>query len=90
MDERYGAEAGNLLRGRLADIRAADSLGDVPLLALSPLRDNMSDEAAVSVGAGLTITIKANHQKPLRVANGGTDWPRVGRILIQRIEQAHG
>ena len=35
MDERFGAQAGALLRRWLADIRAADCLRDVPLIRLS-------------------------------------------------------
>lgn len=90
MDERYGAEGAALLRGRIADMRAAECLGDLPLLALSPVPGSLDSEAAIAIGTGLTVTIKANHQKPPKFVDGGIDWARVERILIQRIDRAHG
>lgn len=90
MDERYGAEGAALLRARIADIRAAECLGDLPLPAPSPVPGSLGDEAAMSVGAGLTLVFKVNHQKPPKLADGGVHWGRVERILIQRIERARG
>jgi hypothetical protein len=89
MDERYGAEGGALLRRCLADMRAAECLGDIPLLALLPRAGSLGEEAAVDVGAGLTVVLKANHQRPPKLAGGKIDWSGVARILIQRIERAH-
>lgn len=89
MDERYGAEGGALLRRCLADMRAAECLGDVPLLTLLPMLGSFGDEVAVDVGAGLKVVFKANHKKPPKLAGGKIDWSGVARILIQRIEQDH-
>jgi hypothetical protein len=90
MDKRYGAEGGALLRERLADLRAAECLRDVPLLVLFPVPASLGDEIAMDVGTGLTIIFKANQQRPAKLRNGGIDWPRINRILIQRIEREHG
>jgi hypothetical protein len=90
MDERYGADGGALLRVCLADMRAAGCLGDMPLLALSPVSASVGGEVAVDLGAGLRVFFKANHQKPPKFRDGGIDWRHVGRILIQRIEWVHG
>lgn len=90
MDELYGADGGALLRRCLADMRAVECLGDLPLLALSLAPTGLGDEAAVDVGAGLTVVLKANHRRPPRLADGEIDWSAVNRILIDRIERAHG
>ena len=90
MDERYGAINGALLRAMIADIRAARSLREVPLLVLCPIDSGLRDEAAIKLGADLVIVIRANLRKPPRLEEGDMDWPRVDRVLIQRIEQAHG
>jgi hypothetical protein len=90
MDERYGPEGGGLLRDRLADMRAAECIGDLPLLILSPIRERLDTEAAITIGDGLTVVIKANHSKPPKFANGAVEWGRVDRILIQRIERTNG
>jgi len=89
MDEQYGAEGGELLRRVLADMRAAGCLGDVPLLALSVVPARLGGEVKYDVGVGLTLVLKANHQKPPKLRGGGIDWPLVDRILIERIERTH-
>lgn len=86
MDERYGPGGGELLRVRLADIRAAECLGDVPLLAISPIQDSSGQKAVIQVGGGVTIVVTANHQRPPKGKDGTVDWLSVDRILIQSVE----
>ena len=91
MDQRYGAEGGALLRVHLADLRAAEQLGDLPWLPLLSSDSKRSrTEAVVVMGAGLKIVFRANHREPPRTADGGIDWFQVERICIQRIEQTNG
>lgn len=89
MDQRYGAEGGELLRRWLADIRAAECLGDVPLLAPSLTFRRFSDEVLVDLAGALKVIFKANHQKPPKRMDGEIEWSSVDRILIQRIGEAH-
>jgi hypothetical protein len=86
LDETFGAVGGGVLRRFLADLRAADCFSEVPLLALSPLSGN---EAVLDVGAGITMVIRANHQKLPLTADGKVNWPVVDRLLIQNIDQTH-
>lgn len=88
MDERFGAQAGALLRRWLADIRAAECLGDVPLLRLSA-GVNRPGETTMKLGSGLFMVVKANHQRPPRLEGGDIEWISVDRILIQRIDREH-
>jgi len=94
MDELYGAEGGAVLRRCLADMRASGCLGDVPLLRLCPvpvsLGGELGNEVAVTLGAGLSIVLKANHQRPPKLKGGAIDWMSVHRLLIQRIEHENG
>ncbi len=90
MDEQFGAEGGAVLRRCLTDIRVAGCLGEVPLLAMPQEPASFSGEVSVEIGAGMTVVLKANHQRPPSLKGGGIDWPRVDRILIQRIESEHG
>lgn len=87
MDERFGAEGAAALRRCLADIRAAECVGDVPFLDLSPSSAKLGSEAKIVLDGRLVVVLRANHQKPPTTTNGETDWARVGRILIQRIER---
>lgn len=87
MDEQYGAEGAAALRGRLADMRAAECLGDVPLVTLLPSAAGTTD-ASIEVGGGLRLVVKANHKRPPTLRDGNIDWPGVHRILIQRVESS--
>jgi len=89
MDDRYGAENAARLRVWLADLRAAQSIGDAPLLHLAPLLGNLGDEAIMTIGAGLNAIVRANHQRPPKLANGDVDWLNVERLLIQKIERTN-
>ena len=87
MDKHYGAEGAAVLRGRLADMRVAECLGDVPLVTLLPSTEATTD-AFIKVGGGLRLVVKANHKRPPTLRDGGIDWPGVHRILIQRVESS--
>lgn len=86
MDKQYGAEGAATLKGRLADIRAAECLGDVPLVNLRPCLNCADDTAALEMGVAMKIIFKPNHRKPPTLQDGSTDWNSINRILIQRIE----
>jgi len=90
MDKRYGTEGGALLRMRLADMRAAECLGDVPLLILSTVDDSLKGEATITICPNLRMVVKANHRIPPKLDSGDINWPCVRRILIQRIECVNG
>jgi hypothetical protein len=86
MDDRYGAENAARLRVWLADLRAAQSIGDAPLLHFSPLLGSLGHEATMSIGVDLRAIVRANHQHLPKLTNGDVDWLRVERLLIQKIE----
>jgi hypothetical protein len=90
MDERYGAERAEYLRGRMADMRAADVLQNVPLIDPRPVEGTFGTEISVDIGRGLNVVLRVNHTNPPTLPDGNVDWSRVERVLVQRIECING
>lgn len=86
MDERFGPERATLLRRCLADLRAAATLGEVPLLATKAGDDSFGSEVSLGIGKGVSISVSAGHKTPPRLPGGAIDWPRVERVLIERVD----
>lgn len=86
MDERFGPERAALLRRCLADLRAAATLGEVPLIETEAGGDAFGSEVSLGLGKGVSISVSAGHKTPPRVAGGAIDWPRVERVLIERVD----
>ena len=86
MDRRMGPAQGELLRRFLADIRAAESLAEVPLFHNSYSQTELRDEIVVELGAGLRIRLKCNSLKPPAQADNRIDWERLERVMFLRID----
>ena len=86
MDERYGPERAALLRRCLADLRAAATLGEVPLLATEVGGNSCGSDVLLRLGKGISISVSAGHKTPPRLTDGAIDWPRVERVLIERVD----
>ena len=86
MDERYGPERAALLRRCLADLRAAATLTEVPLLATEAAANTFGIEVSLGLGKGVSISVSAGHKKPPRLPCGAIDWSRVERVVIQRVD----
>ena len=82
-----GAPIAELLKRRLADLRAARSIKD--LVAGQPRIGADGQYMVVDLCDGHRIVFKANHTNcPMTNANE-VDWPRISRIKILRIESAN-
>lgn len=86
MDKQYGPEGAALLRRCLADLRAAATLGEVPLLAADESPDTFGSEVSLALGKGVSILVSAGHKKPPRLPGGTIDWPQVERVIIERVD----
>jgi hypothetical protein len=76
-----------VLKRRLADLRAATSIND--LLAGRPrlLEGSERDEMVVDLRKTHRLVFCANHHPKNPLArSGNVDWPKVSRIKILRIE----
>jgi hypothetical protein len=69
------------LRARVADLRAADTISDVPV-ATQPASDSTVE---IDLGDGFKMLVGANHPVPPVLKSGATDWSQIRRIKILRI-----
>ena len=85
-----GARVAEMLKHRLADLRAATSVSD--LIAGNPRELNGAGrrQMIVELCEGYRIVFCANHSKVSMIESGDLDWSRVNRIKILRIERSHG
>ena len=79
-----GEAVAEILKHRLADMRAAASTRD--LLVGKPRVDAGGHHMIIDVGDSYRIVFKANHVKCPMTENNEVDWARVNRIKILRIE----
>lgn len=89
MDERFGPELAELLRERLADMRAAETLSDVPLVRIVEPAASLEKEVALDLGAGVQLILKPGSLEPPVRADGAVHWKGLDRVIIQRIEVPH-
>lgn len=85
--ERLGEETASQLRHRLADLRAAATLGDLPPGAPSPNLGTRDAEMIVQIGDQHLLVLVPNHSRPRLTASGDADWSRIHRIRVTRIEE---
>lgn len=84
-----GTRVAEVLKRRLADIRAATSGED--LVAGRPRELEGTDQhMVVDLCDGRRIVFCANHPKNPMTKSGDLDWARVSRVKILRIEKDHG
>jgi hypothetical protein len=86
--EKFGEKVAEELRARIADLRAADSVGDI--VAGTPQFFDDDPRMTISVLEVLEIVLRPNHVKMQRQAKGGIDWSRVRRLKIDKLNQPAG
>lgn len=82
-----GVSAADALKNRLSDIRAADHIQDV--LAGHPrnCRSGTNEYYQLDLADQYVLTISANHAEPRTSVNGNTDWLRVRRVKVVKVEK---
>ena len=87
---KLGDAVAEILKHRLADLRAAASVKD--LIAGRPRRlySASLQQMAVDLRDGYRLVFTANHAKNPMTQTGDLDWERVSRIKILRIEGDNG
>lgn len=86
---QLGAKVAEILKHRLADLRAATSPKDLVASLPRELDSGDSQHMAVDLCDGYRIVFSANHSNNPRTETGDLDWARVSRIKILRIESGH-
>jgi hypothetical protein len=84
-----GERVAEILKHRLADLRAATSTKD--LIAGRPLELDGADRQlmAIDLCDNHRIVFCANHTRNPTNETDDLDWPRISRIKILRIERSH-
>jgi plasmid maintenance system killer protein len=83
----FGVALAEVLKHRLADIRAASSVRDLLVGRPSVVEGTEDREMSVDLNEGYRLVFGANHtQNPVKKSNK-VDWTRVSRIKILRIEK---
>jgi hypothetical protein len=85
--DELGVTVAEMLKHRLADLRAAISIRD--LVAGRPrLLEGTGDLCmTLDLSEGYRMVFCANHPKNPVATTGGLDWLRVSRVKIMRIER---
>lgn len=85
--KEFGPAIALHLRQRLADIRAATTIFDLPLG--NPRTEGETGELLIiDLGSISQMTWVVNHPKPHHIEGGLIDWGRVSRVRLIRIGDA--
>lgn len=82
----FGIEAAVRLQRRLADLRAATSVKELVQGSYAQKKEGLGNELTFDLGGGFTMWITPNHMVMPELRTGKTDWKRVRRIKIIKIE----
>lgn len=84
-DAYLGTETAELLRARLADIRAAVTVED--LLVGDPTTGGEAGrELRIGIGQGAKLALRANHRRLPLAEDGRVDWCRVSYVQVMGID----
>ena len=78
------------MKNRLADLRAATYVADLPAGRPQPLDGPDRGSLADELTDGHRVVLAANHRKNPITESGDIDWQRVSRVKILRIENDLG
>ena len=82
-----GLEVAEVLKHRLADLRAATSIHD--LVAGRPRVSDKGEQLVVDLRNSYYVVLVANHPNNPVTETGRLDWTRISRIKVLRIESDH-
>lgn len=79
-ENAYGRALANELRRSLAELRAADTMFDMP--ATFDMPTGKQSEFAVPLGATHNLMLRCGNRRPPRLPSGEIDWDSVDRIKV--------
>jgi hypothetical protein len=82
----YGPVVTAALVGRLADLRAAEHLLQLPFAEVRPAGGDDPEHIVIALTAGRSLVLAANHVTPPRAPDGAIAWEHVNRVRILRLE----
>ncbi len=84
-NHELGSEVAEILKHRLADLRAATSIKDLVAGRPRKLDDVNRQYMIINLRDGYGLVYCANHLKNPKTETGDLDWERVSRVKILRI-----
>jgi hypothetical protein len=84
--EAHGQVVAETLIARLADLRAATHVLELPLAKVCVASQSDPDHVVIPLAEGKTLVICANHANPPRSPGGALAWERINRLKILRLE----
>lgn len=87
--KKLGAQSAKKLQLRLAELFAAESVGELIAGRPHPLAHDRVGQFAVDLHGGLRLIFKPATEKPPTLPGGGIDWSNVNAITIIEIGDYH-
>jgi hypothetical protein len=87
LDARFGKEVAAAIVRRLADLRAATTIGDLTVGSPREFDAIAGPILCVELDHGYRMLLRANHLKPPRTPSGVLSWPEVTRLKVMSIER---
>jgi hypothetical protein len=85
--KKLGSELALALQQRLADVRAAESIGDL-LVGDPRTSDPEHSTLTISLGGSACTIWSQNHVRPRLTVDGRIDWDRTTRLLLREIRRS--
>ncbi|EFK06285.1 toxin-antitoxin system, toxin component, RelE family [delta proteobacterium NaphS2] len=89
----YGSQRAKLIRRRLDELRAADSLTTIrylPQARCHELKGNHAGRLSVDLDHPFRLLFRPANQSIPKKADGGLDWDGVSAVEIIGVEDTHG
>ena len=87
--KKLGADCARQLRARLADLHAAQVVGELVAGQPHPLKGDRKGEFAVKLSGGQRLVFDPEDDPVPMTGQGHIDWPRVTRVRVTFIGDYH-
>lgn len=87
--KKFGAPVTKKLKSRLADIVAAERVGDLVLGRPHPLKGNRQGQFALTLHGGIRLVFEPSMDEVPRTDNGSINWPDVNGVNVVFIGDYH-
>jgi len=89
-EREYGFKLARRLRARVAELRAAETVLELPAGRPREIPGRPFSNYAVNLTEGYRLVLSANHGEVPVLDAGGVDWAGVSRVMVVRIEVGNG
>jgi len=87
--QAYGQDVSDVLRARLADMIAAETLAEVVAGRLRNDPDDAPGTFLLSLGGGALLRFRANHPRTGLMGKASLNESRISRVMLISVETSH-